>query len=62
MRRQKKNLSREEIHALRGKLKLNTGGKPFAERWAELKREERELEEKRFQRLSDLGKKSVIHR
>ena len=60
MARRKKTLSREEIHALRGKFKLNTGGKPFSEWWAEHKRDEKELEERRFERLSALGKESVI--
>ena len=53
----KKKLSREEIHALRGKFKLKTGDKPFAEWMAELNREEKELEERKFQRLAALGKK-----
>jgi hypothetical protein len=67
MPRQKKILSREDIHALRGSLKRKPGDKPpdawpkaftqFAEWWAEYKREEKELEEKRFQRLATLGKK-----
>jgi hypothetical protein len=53
----KKTLSREEIHALRGSLKRKPGDKPFAEWWADYKREEKELEERRFQRLAALGKK-----
>jgi hypothetical protein len=53
----KKILSREEIHTLRGKYKLNTGGKPFAEWMADLNREEKELEERKFQRLAAIGKK-----
>jgi hypothetical protein len=53
----REKLSREEIHALRGKIKLNTGGKPFSQWWADYKREEKELEERKFQRLSALGKK-----
>jgi len=53
----KKKLSREEIHALRGKYKLDIGGKPFAEWWADYKREEKEFEERKFQRLATLGKK-----
>jgi hypothetical protein len=53
----KKKLSREEIHALRGKFKLDIGGKPFAEWWADYKREEKEFEERKFQRLATLGKK-----
>jgi hypothetical protein len=52
----KKQLSREEIHALRGSLKLNTGGKPFAEWMADLNREEKELEERKFQRFAAMGK------
>jgi hypothetical protein len=52
----RKKLSREEIHALRGKFKLKTGDKPFAEEWAEYKRKEKELEERKFQRLAALGK------
>ena len=55
--RKKKTLSREEIHALRGSLKRKPGDKPFAEWWAEQKREEKELEERRFQRMAALGKR-----
>jgi hypothetical protein len=54
---QKKQLSREEIHALRGSLKRKPGDKPFAEQWAEYKREEKELEDRKFQRLAKMGKK-----
>ena len=57
MASQKKKLTCDEIHALRGKFKMKSGDKPFAEWWAEFKREEKELEEKRFQRLPALGKK-----
>jgi hypothetical protein len=57
MAERKKILSREEIHALRGKFKLNTGGKPFADWMADLNHEEKELEERKFQRLAALGKK-----
>ena len=46
---------------MRGKYKLNTGGKPFAEWMAELNREDKELEGRKFQRLAALGKKSIIH-
>jgi hypothetical protein len=53
----RKKLSREEIHALRGSLKRKPGDKPFAEWMAELNREEKELEERKFQRLAALGKK-----
>jgi hypothetical protein len=56
MASQKKILTRDEIHALRGKYKI-PDDKPFAEWMAELNREEKELEEKRFQRLAALGKK-----
>jgi hypothetical protein len=57
MASRKKLLSRNEIHALRGSLKHKPGDKPFAEDWAEYKREEKELEERRFQRLAAMGKK-----
>ena len=60
MASRKKRLSREEIHALRGKYKLNIGGKSFAEWMADLNREEKESEERKFQRLAALGKKSVV--
>ena len=57
----RKKLSNEEmrkrIHAFRGSLKNKPGEKPFAAWMAELNREEKELEEKRFQRLAALGKK-----
>ena len=46
----RKKLSRQEIHALRGSFKT-PGDKPFAEWMAELNREEKELEERNFQRL-----------
>jgi hypothetical protein len=50
----KKKMSKEEmtrfIRSLRGSLKPRPGEKPFAERWAEHKREEKELEEAKFQR------------
>jgi hypothetical protein len=65
MPRRKKKLSPEEmrklIHSFRGKYKPNTGGKSFSQWWADYKREERELEERKFRRLAALGKKSVIH-
>ena len=57
MASRKKQLSRTEIHTLRGKFKLNLGDKPFAEWMADLNREEKELEERKFQRLAALGKK-----
>jgi hypothetical protein len=52
-----KQLSREQIHALRGKYKFDTGGKPFAEWMADLNNEEKELEEKKFQRMMAMGNK-----
>ena len=47
---------RKYIHTLRSKFKT-PGDKPFAEWMAELNREEKELEERKFQRLAALGKK-----
>lgn len=44
------------IHSLRGKFKFNTGGKPFAEWMADMNREEKELEEQKFQRIAAMGK------
>jgi hypothetical protein len=59
MTAQKKKMSpekmREFIHSLRGKYKLNTGGNPFAERMADLNREEKELEEAKFLRMERAG-------
>jgi hypothetical protein len=61
MATRKKKLSpeqmREYIHSLRGSIKFDTGGKPFAEWMADLNREEKELEERKFQRLAALDKK-----
>jgi hypothetical protein len=48
---------REYIHSLRGSLKRKPGDKPFAEAWAEYKREEKELEERKYQRFAAMGKK-----
>jgi hypothetical protein len=48
---------RKLIRSTRGSIKFNTGGKPFAEWMADLNREEKELEEAKFQRLFGLGKK-----
>jgi hypothetical protein len=53
----KKVLSREAIHALRGKYKFDTGGKPFAEWMADWKRKEMGLEEMKFQRMMIMGRK-----
>jgi hypothetical protein len=56
----KKKLSpeqmREFVHSLRGSVKLNTGGKPFAKWMADLNCEEKELEERKYQRLAAMGK------
>lgn len=51
---------RKLIHSFRGIFKRKPGDKPFAEEWAEYKREEKELEERRYQRLSSAGKKSAV--
>ena len=60
MPRRKKKMSPDEmrklIHSFRGKFKM-PGDKPFVEWMAELNREEKELEERKFQRLAALGKK-----
>lgn len=42
---------------MRGRFKLNTDGKPFSQWWAEYKREEIELEERKLQRLSAFSNK-----
>jgi hypothetical protein len=48
-------LSADELKALlrraRGRLKRQPGEKPFAEQWAEYKREEIELEEAKLRRM-----------
>ena len=41
---------REYIHSLRGKFKMVPDGKSFTEWMADLNREEKELEERKFQR------------
>ena len=43
------------LRRLRGCLKRQPGEKPFAEWWAEYKREEKELEEAKFQRMKRAG-------
>jgi hypothetical protein len=48
---------RKHIHSFRGKFKLDTGGKSFSQWWSDHKRVEKELEERKFQRLAALGKK-----
>lgn len=52
-----KKRSRDEIHAMRGSIKFDTGGKPFAEWWAEHKREEIELEQRKLLRFTASGKR-----
>lgn len=54
---EKKKLTHDEIHAMRGKYKLMPNDKPFAEWMADLNREEKELEEQKIKRLAALGKK-----
>jgi hypothetical protein len=56
MASEKKKLTHEEIHALRGKYKLVPNDKPFAEWMADLNREEKELEEAKFARTHFKGK------
>jgi hypothetical protein len=53
-----KQLSREQIHALRGSLKFDTGGKSFAEWMANWNNEEKELEEAKIARWE----KSILAR
>lgn len=52
-------LGADELKALlrrcRGSLKRKPGEKPFAEQWAEYKREEKELEEAKFRRMERAG-------
>jgi hypothetical protein len=48
---------RKYIHSLRGKFKT-PGDKPFVEWMAELNREEKELEERKFQRLFGRGREN----
>ncbi len=43
------------LRRLRGCVKPKPGEKPFAESWAEYKREEKELEEAKFQRMKQAG-------
>jgi AbrB family looped-hinge helix DNA binding protein len=45
-----KPVTRHSINRLRGILKRKPGGKSFAEEWAEHKREELELEERKYAR------------
>lgn len=43
-----KPVTRHSIERLRGILKRKPGGKSFAEEWAEHKREERQLEDRKY--------------
>jgi hypothetical protein len=54
-RKMSKTAMREYIHSLRGSLKRKPGEKPFAEQWADYKREEKELEEAKLMRLTHAG-------
>ena len=49
---------REYVHSLRGKFKMLPDGKSFAEWMADLNREEKELEERKFQRLVNSDRKN----
>ena len=57
-----KKLSRADVHkqidAFRGIVKQTPGDKPSVEQWAAAKRGEKELEERKYQRLATLGRKS----
>jgi hypothetical protein len=57
----RKKFSRAQVEAtirsIQSVCKRKPGDKPFAEEWAEYKREEKELEERKFQRHAALGKK-----
>jgi len=47
-----KPITAASIRRLRGILKRKPGEKPFAEQWAEHKREEKELEEAKYARIT----------
>jgi hypothetical protein len=57
-----KKLSRADVHkqidAFRGIVKQTPGDKPSVEQWAETKRAEQELGERKFQRPTALARKS----
>jgi hypothetical protein len=46
---------RKLINSMCGKYRPKPGDKPFAEEWAEYKREEKELEEAKFRRCFQPG-------
>jgi hypothetical protein len=47
------------IRSIQSVCKQKPGDKPFAEEWAEYKRTEKELEERKFQRLAALGSRKI---
>jgi len=51
----------KRIHAYRGIFKLKPGEKSVVQELLEERRAEEELEERKFQRLAALGKKTLIH-
>jgi hypothetical protein len=57
-----KKLTRADVHkqidAFRGIVKQTPGDKPSVEQWAETKRAEKELGERKFQRLAAVARKS----
>lgn len=61
VRRRKKKLSPEKvhelIHSMRGCLKRKPGEKSLVQELIEKRRAEKELEDRKFQRLASLGKK-----
>ncbi len=54
-RAEREKETREEIHSMRGRQKFDTGGKSFVEWMADLNREEKELEEAKFARMTLAG-------
>jgi hypothetical protein len=54
-REMSKAAMREYIHSLRGSLRQKPGEKPFADWLADLNREEKELEEAKFLRMTCAG-------
>jgi hypothetical protein len=61
----RKKYSRAQVEAairsIQSVCKRKPGDKPFAEEWVEYKRTERELEERKFQRLAALGNEIKIN-
>jgi hypothetical protein len=49
---------RNQIHSLRGVSRRKPDEKPFAERWADYKNEEKEREDGKFRRLTGLCRKN----